>query len=46
MVTESIAPAISGRASSRAFLVLGAAGRSGWGRPPECGTVGRKQAES
>ncbi len=30
MVTESIAPAISGRASSRAFPVLGAAGRVGW----------------
>ena len=40
-----IVPAISDRASSRALRVLGAR-RGAWYRPPECVTLGQKQAES
>ena len=46
MVTESIAPAISGRASSRAFPVLGAAGVAGGAGRARAPRSGRKQADA
>jgi hypothetical protein len=46
MVTESIALAISGRASSRAFPVLGAPGVAGGAGRARAPRSGRKQADA